>query len=162
MLGPCLSGMKRRIGVVLGRCVKNIVPTWILRLALPACITFGLGSHPEAGLPEACKGVGMLVGRVIKSPVAPTGGPYDGSGDSRTSAPAPGVPLLISKTDERRNEAVVTNQHGEYQLCLPAGTYRVAMKPLTTGEFSKDLPATVLITSGQQTRLNIRLDTGIR
>ena len=45
---------------------------------------------------------------------------------------------------------------------LPPGTYRVEVGPLTGIEFTKDLPATVTVTAGQETRLDVHIDTGLR
>lgn len=61
-----------------------------------------------------------------------------------------------------RSRTVVTDDRGAYHVNLPAGTYRIEMAPLTQGMFTKDLPATVTITEGKETRLDILVDTGIR
>jgi len=56
----------------------------------------------------------------------------------------------------------VTDNQGAYSVRLPSGTYRVETAPLVGIEFTKDLPATVTIAAGQETRLDVTIDTGIR
>ena len=104
----------------------------------------------------------MLVGRVTKGPLPPAGGPYEESTKVRAAAPAAGIQLLIAERDGQGRTSVVTDSRGAYQLCLPAGTYQVTLAPLVSGEFTKDLPATLTMKKGQETRLDIRLDTGMR
>jgi len=58
--------------------------------------------------------------------------------------------------------SVVTEADGGYHLRIPPGIYRIDIPPLTGGRFTKDVPTTVTITEGQQTRLDIRIDTGMR
>ena len=48
-----------------------------------------------------------------------------------------------------------------YRFALPPGTYRVELQRRGI-DISKDLPRTVTIMSGQTTRLDISIDTGIR
>jgi hypothetical protein len=58
--------------------------------------------------------------------------------------------------------SVVTGADGRYVAVLPPGSYRVAVTSLTGIEFTKDLPATVTVTAGQETRLDVYIDTGLR
>ena len=46
-------------------------------------------------------------------------------------------------------------------VALPPGDYRVELARSGI-DISKDLPQTVTITSGQVTRLDVNIDTGIR
>jgi hypothetical protein len=48
-----------------------------------------------------------------------------------------------------------------YSLSLPAGKYDVKLKE-EGSQFSKDLPASVIIKAGEVTILDISIDTGIR
>jgi hypothetical protein len=48
-----------------------------------------------------------------------------------------------------------------YRVALPSGTYRVELQRRGI-DLSKDLPQTVTISSGQISRLDISIDTGIR
>jgi hypothetical protein len=57
---------------------------------------------------------------------------------------------------------MVTEANGDYHLRIPPGIYRIDMSHRTGGRFTKDVPTTVPITEGQQTRLDIRINTGIR
>jgi hypothetical protein len=104
------------------------------------------------------RGTGVLVGYVTRGPLSPV----DVPGVSRPPAPVSGTRVVIFALDGREIKSVGTNEHGEYSVRLPSGTYRIDMAPLAEGGFTKDLPATVTITAGQETRLDIRIDTGIR
>lgn len=114
----------------------------------------------ETGAPEGQprRGMGVLVGRVTLGPLAPV----QRGGDSRVAEGLPDAELVISNLKGQRLRVVVTDQNGGFRVSLPAGPFRIAMRPLSRGAATKDLPATVTIVEGQETRLDIRVDTGIR
>jgi hypothetical protein len=114
----------------------------------------------EAGTHEAqsVSGMGVLVGRVIVGPLSPV----VRSGESGAPVGVPGARIVISRIGGEETTALVTDDHGGFRVPLPPGSYRIDMPPLTGGRFTKDVPATVTITEGQGTRLDIRIDTGIR
>jgi hypothetical protein len=120
--------------------------------------TPGIAGQPGQG--RQAVGNGTLIGKVMKGPTFPVSGP--GTPYSTKSAPGIGVRLLILNPAGQEIESVVTDDHGEYRRSLPSGTYRIEMAPLAGIEFTKDLPATITITERQETRLDIRIDTGIR
>lgn len=100
---------------------------------------------------------GLLTGIVTKGPISPV----ERSGIP-SRLPVSGVKLIISDLNEREIKSVVTDKEGRYRVNLPAGTYHIDMSPLAHGEFTKDLPASVTLTEGKETRLDIRIDTRIR
>jgi hypothetical protein len=57
---------------------------------------------------------------------------------------------------------VVTSKDGSFAIRVPAGTYRVTLETRPGMGVARGLPATVTIEAGQQRRLDIHLDTGIR
>jgi hypothetical protein len=116
------------------------------------------GSQAGEGATPPAAGMGILTGRVTKWPVSPVQGP----GTPPAAAPAPGVKILIYGAKRQEIAAVLTDEDGQYRLNLPAGPYLIEMAPVKGKGFSKDLPAKVVITQGQETILNISLDTGIR
>jgi Carboxypeptidase regulatory-like domain len=73
-----------------------------------------------------------------------------------------GARIIVSQTGGGTPVSVVTDDQGGYAISLSPGTYRVTMEISPRIGFSRDLPATVTITEGHETRLDIRLDTGIR
>jgi hypothetical protein len=76
--------------------------------------------------------------------------------------PAHGVTLVILNQAAEEVASVVTDTQGQVSISLPPGIYRIEM-PFPDGmEFTKDLPAHITITDGQQTRLDIYIDSGIR
>jgi len=73
-----------------------------------------------------------------------------------------GAQIDVRRSDGTQSLSVKTDPNGAYKVLLPPGTYTVTMSSLYGAMFSKDLPATVTIVSGQQRQLDIHLDSGIR
>ncbi len=115
------------------------------------------GLADEGGKPPAA-GMGVLTGVVTRGPISPVQGP----GLPPASAPAPGVKLVIYGPGRQEIATVRTDAAGQYRVTLPPGAYQIEAALGKGRGFTKDLPATVTITPGQETRLNIRIDTGIR
>ena len=101
---------------------------------------------------------GVLTGVVRRGPV----NPVMTEGMSSTSNPAPDVKLIILTPKRKQIATVMTDAKGEYKISLPLGTYRIETTSLVGIEFTKDLPAIVNITEGQETHLDIYIDTGMR
>jgi hypothetical protein len=116
------------------------------------------GSRADDGARPPVAGMGVLTGVVSRWPMSPVQGP----GLPPAAAPAPGVKLVIYGPGRQEIATVLTDQAGQYLLHLPAGSYLIEMTLEKGRGFTKDLPATVTIIQGQETRLNIRIDTGIR
>ncbi len=104
------------------------------------------------------RGMGVLVGTVTMGPMSPV----EGIGGLPGPVPVRGTTIVVSGLDRQETKSVVTDDRGVYRISLSAGSYRVEMAGLTGGRFTKDLPATVNITEAKETRLDIRIDTGIR
>ena len=102
--------------------------------------------------------MGLLTGRLTRWPTSPVERP----GIKSSEAPAPGVKLLIYNAARQEIASMITDEAGHYRLPLPPGPYLIELAPGQGRVFSKDLPARVTITPGQETRLNLRLDTGLR
>jgi len=136
---------------------------------IPLSLTQGAAGHPDklesasseehsSGTPRTSS-YGVLHGRVSRGPLPPATG-HDGRAplDGPVGAAHIGVQLIGV-------EHVwwgVTSFDGTYAMLLPAGTYQVTMVPAPGMGIARDLPATVTILPGQQTRLDIRLDTRLR
>lgn len=117
---------------------------------------------PAASASPGAAAPGYLEGRAAIGPLQPV---------ERVGVPTPTPPpavctarsLAIDAADGRTPVTTVQLQPDcTYQVALPPGTYvvRLAQRPGIGG--SKDLPKTVTIASGQTTRLDISIDTGIR
>jgi len=104
------------------------------------------------------KGVGELIGKVIRGPISPVMTKDMPS----QSVPASGIKLIILTSKRKQITSVMTDAQGEYRISLPPGTYRIETTSLAGIEFTKDLPAIVNITEGRKTCLDINIDTGIR
>ncbi len=102
-------------------------------------------------------GTGALAGRVSLWPSAPV----ERSGVPAPRRPAPGAKIMVYGPGHQEIAAVTTDEEGDFRVQLPPGTYLVELAPDRRG-FTKNLPATVTITSGQETHLQILLDTGLR
>ena len=116
------------------------------------------GSRADEGAKPPAAGMGALTGSVTRWPMSPVQGP----GLPPATAPAPGVKLVVYGPGRQEIATVLTDAAGHYRLNLPPGSYLIEMAAEKGRGFTKDLPATVTITQGQETRLNIRIDTGIR
>jgi hypothetical protein len=72
------------------------------------------------------------------------------------------VKLVIRTLAGQEIGSVVTSEQGVYSISLPPGAYRIEATHLTGIEFTKDLPASVVISEGRETRFDIHIDTGMR
>ena len=109
-------------------------------------------------MPERAPTGGRLVGKVIWYPVSPT----EVGDEAVASRGAPGVKLLILNSKGIEVNSVVTDEKGRYRITLPSGIYRIEIALPSRDGFTKDLPKSVTITEGEESRLDIRIDTGIR
>lgn len=103
-------------------------------------------------------GIGALVGRVTRGPTSPVQGIPGRYGP----APAAGLVVVASALQGGFSRSAVTEADGGFQVSLPPGAYQVTIPSLTGLQFSKDLPASVVIAAGRKTHLDIHIDTGIR
>lgn len=101
--------------------------------------------------------MGAIVGTITMGPTSPSEGVDSGKG-----VPVPGARVVISTLQGQEISSVVTDHRGRYTVALLPGTYRVEVTSPPMGMRTKGLPATVTITSGQETHLCIGLDTGMR
>ena len=131
---------------------------WGCLLVLAGLVSLPGGSQANENVRPRAAGVGTLTGRVTLGPVSPVQGP----GIKPARLPASGVKLLIYGPARQEIAAVATDADGQFRVDLPLGDYLVEMAPEKGRRFTKDLPAKVTIIPGQETRLDIRLDTGIR
>lgn len=112
---------------------------------------------PLAGETSEKAATGRLTGRATRGPMSPIErrdmpSPYE---------PADGVTFVILTTSGQEIQSVVTDKQGNYRVDLPPGTYRVEMPQSPLG-WTKDLPTEVTVAENEETRLDVRLDTGLR
>lgn len=113
-----------------------------------------------AECPSIGSTVGILSGKVTIGPICPV---------ERVGVPCP-VPseaylsreFIAVGTDGKTVASFHADPDGSYNVSLAPGIYVVKSAKTGIGYFSKDLPATVTIVSGQTVTLNINIDTGIR
>ncbi len=101
---------------------------------------------------------GTLAGRITRGPTSPVSGP------GITEPPPPPVAGAELKIVDAKGVVVATARSdgdGLYRATLPPGQYRVERGADFTG-ITKNLPALVAVSPGQETRLDILVDTGIR
>ncbi len=139
------------------RPARANVPLICLAL-LVGLLGLAAGSRAGDGARPPSAGMGALTGLVTRGPTSPVQGP----GLPAAAAPAPGVKLVVYGPGRQEVATVLTGQAGQYRLQLPPGSYLIELAPDKGRGFSKDLPATVTITQGQETRRNLRIDTGMR
>jgi hypothetical protein len=114
----------------------------------------------DSGLPaETGNKTGTLTGKVSIGPLCPVEPctiPHD-----RLVAAYAAHPITISTPDGIVVTTVTADPESGYTVALKPGTYVVAIPKQGIGG-SQDLPATVIILSGETVVLNISIDTGIR
>ena len=112
----------------------------------------------SAGAAPPTAATGVLTGRVTRGPVTPA----EKAGGPPSSEPAAGVRIIISRPSGGEVATALTGKKGEYRLSLPPGHYQVDLAPLGHRGFARELPAPVSISRDRETRLDIRIDTGMR
>jgi hypothetical protein len=110
------------------------------------------GAHQPA--PE----MGALAGQATRYPASPV----ERAGESKPAVPFPGAKIRVLEPGGQEVASTVTDEEGKYRIRLSPGTYRIEMGPLGPMAFTKDLPRTVTIYPGRETRLDISVDTGLR
>ena len=110
---------------------------------------------------SAPRETGVLEGHVMISPLAPVA--REGEPEP---TPAPEVyaayPIIIYARDGKTEIArAQVDANGNFRLTLPVGTYIVDTIHRGVGG-GKGLPRAVEIVSGQVTRVDVEIDTGIR
>lgn len=101
--------------------------------------------------------MGKLVGTITMGPMSAAA-----VSGSDSELPVPGARVVISTLQGRELTSAVTDDRGAYSVTLPPGTYHVDVTSPPLGKSTKNLPATVTITRGKQTHLDIGLETGMR
>lgn len=78
--------------------------------------------------------------------------------------PVAGLTLSIVSLNGQERMTTATDDQGVYSTNLSPGVYHIDIVPYSRAGLAstKDLPTTVSIVAGQQTRLDITIDTGIR
>jgi hypothetical protein len=132
--------------------------TWLLLAVLLGLVGLAGGSRADEGAGPRQNGMGTLRGSITLGPTSPVHSP----GMPAAPVPAPGIKLLLYGPERQEIAAVTSDAQGEFRVELPPGTYRLEMAPAQGKGFTKDLPATVTIAPGRDTRLNLRLDIGLR
>jgi Carboxypeptidase regulatory-like domain len=137
----------------------------ILRTALAAWALTAVACAPPVSRATALPGgdaeqrqqTGVLAGQVTRGPLSPVERPGVAG-----RAVVPGAKVIVSTPDGQDIASATTDAQGLYSINLPPGTYRVMMTPPAGLGFSKDVPATVSIADGRETRLELLIDSGIR
>jgi carboxypeptidase family protein len=108
---------------------------------------------------------GALFGRVttvLPPTVGPGEGHVPGPIPSGSSAPVAAASVAITPAGSNHTWWVVTSVDGSFAISVPPGTYVVTLEARPAMGVAKNLPATVTVKAGEQTRLDIHLDTGLR
>jgi len=153
--------MRRDLGTALG---LGLLAPVLVGLGLVVVASCALSALPEAGAAATpiARSFGYLEGQATIGPLTPV---------ERVDMPAPtpspqvcrAVGLLIVRADGTAEVKRLTLEADcSYGLPLETGTYTVRLNSTSGVQFSKDLPRTITIDSGRNTRLDFHLDTGIR
>ena len=137
----------------------RIVAQHLLALCV-ACLNlfFSSCTHTLGDANHAKEKSGILIGTITKGPISPVIEP------NVVYAPVPvnGVRVIVTSITGGRSASTVTDGEGNFRIVLLPGNYQVTLGPLSGGAFSKDVPATITIMAGLETRMAIHVDTGIR
>jgi hypothetical protein len=107
---------------------------------------------------EADGSTGVLAGRATRWPP----GPVQQRPGAEAAPGVAGLRILVAHGDGRPAATATTNAQGEFRIRLPAGTYQIALGGLQPTQSVKNLPRTVTVQPGTETRLDILIDTGVR
>ncbi len=136
------------------RLSQALVLTPFVTAALACLLCVGI-AKAQLG-PLSMRASGILEGTITRGPLTPVERPGIPS-----SAPVAAAQIEIATPDGKKAATVQTDSAGKYSAQLAPGTYVVTVTSPARA-LSKNLPATVTITEGATTHLDIRLDTGIR
>lgn len=130
--------------------------------SLTALVLAGCGSPPvfypsSSGNDAAAQtmpqqSTAVIAGTVSRGPVTPNQ-PAGHPG----AAPVPNARIDVATPDGTAVTSTQTDAQGNFRIAMPPGTYRIT----TASGRSKDLPATVAISPGEEKRLDITIDTGL-
>ncbi len=126
-----------------------------LALLLAACQSTGGGPLPPLVAP------GSLSGHVTIGPLLPVQRVGEATPTTPPDAYAARQVIVYRADGKTAVTRLTPDKDGNYRVELAPGTYVVAMARAGIDR-ARDLPATVTIASGQTTRLDIDIDTGIR
>ena len=121
-------------------------------------------ASPKAGATSSTqKGRAVVETGVVGSIVLGPGSAFGGIGSSGAT-PVLDAKIILSQPGEKGPQVASTtsDQTGHYEVAVAPGTYTVTIETTVSYRFTKDLPATVTVTKGQRTTLNVLLDTGRR
>ena len=127
--------------------VRTSLAGLLLAVALAACGT-------ATSLPGPA-GSGTVTGRVLAAPGCPV---------ERVSSPCPDIPVAGAQVRALRGGQVVaavrSGRGGAFQFRLGAGTY--ILTGVNSGGYRSTARAVITVRPGQQVRVNLTVDSGIR
>jgi hypothetical protein len=100
---------------------------------------------------------GTLAGTTTASPSCPVEGL-----EECPPAPVSAIKLNVTSLADGVTTRVTSDDRGEFRTQLAPGRYRVELVAAPGVGVTTDLPATVSVIEAQETRLDIRFDSGIR
>ena len=120
----------------------------------------GVGQSPSA---QPSPSMGVLFGSVT-TVVPPTTGSGEGPGPipGGSSAPVVAATIGVAPVGSSHIWSAMSGVEGNFAIAVPPGTYVVTMETRPGMGTARNLPATVTVKSGEKTRLDIHLDTGLR
>jgi hypothetical protein len=124
----------------------------ITAVAMTAC------THADGQSGSGPSTYGTLTGRITRGPMFPVAGP---GMPTPSAQPVIGAELRLLDPKGAVVATVRTDVDGLYRVAIPPGQYRVERGAGFTG-MTKNLPALVSVSPGNETRFDVWVDTGIR
>lgn len=98
---------------------------------------------------------GIISGKVTRGPVCPAE-----REDICKPSPVEGIKVVISDLSGQEVKSVITDKAGEYNVTLAPGKYKVSF--ISGLRFRRDRPDIIEVITGEETRLDFQIDTGVR
>lgn len=112
---------------------------------------------------KSYKGTGFLEGKISIGPICPVETIPPDPNCLPTAETYKAYPVSVWTADGKRKIAQINPKlDGSYDLELTAGNYLVILEKNQGGPGGSNLPVEISINSGDNTVLNINIDTGIR
>lgn len=137
-----------------GRIRSRLALALAAGIAAGGCVT-SVGSSDRTNAGEGP--TGTLAGTTTASPSCPVEGL-----EPCPPHPVSAVTLDVTSLADGATTRVTSDDRGEFRTALAPGSYRVELVAATGVGATTDLPARVSVIEAQETRLDIRFDSGIR
>ena len=142
--------------------MKRAIQKLSLTIVILTTIIFIPGCNKQQFFSDG-NGTGILKGTIDIGPLCPVETVPSDPGCLPTPETYKAYPVGIWTSNGKQKITTISPESdGSYNVQLPEGNYLIAREKVQDGIGGSNLPATVLVRSGESTLLDINIDTGIR